>query len=313
MRRTRTFGLETLDRREMLAVLAVGIGFSLVCDVSRAGGPIHVGYAAGSYAAGYATGSLHAARAPVPVQRPDVPWPVRPVYSPVQVPPSSSLNSVPPRHCHGNTRYYGYSRVPDVLFVPDEIGPNVDWSPGNTTTPDGSAPGYPAPFQTSANQESAPRVAKHEPAEASGTRDEAQPTEETGAASPQPSPRVETNAVAKKNRPRVTQNATGLSPEEFDRQTGKITWPKPLQGDATDDARRGLEELAATGRPISFDAVQDRNCEIRNLVEAIRQELKEQIREMRPPEYLSARKFLDGLAAELRSESVRIDLAADSH
>ena len=310
MRRTRRFGLETLNRREMLAVVAVGIGFSLVCNASRAGGPIHVGYAAGSYSAGYATGSLHAARAPVPVQRPDVPRPVRPVYSPVPVPPASSSHSVPPRHRHDNTRYYGYSRVPRVVFVPDETWTNEDGFPGNTTTPDGSAPGYPAPFQTSANQETAPRVAKHEPENASGTRGETQPTEEAGTASPQPSPRAETHAVAKKNRPRVTQNATGLSPEQFDRQTGKITWPNPLQGNATGDARHGLEELAAASRPIAYDAVQDRNREIRNLVEDIRQELKDQIREIRPAEYLAARKFLDGLAAELQSEGTRIDLAA---
>ena len=101
-----------------------------------------------------------------------------------------------------------------------------------------------------------------------------------------------------------------LSSEQFDRQTGKISWPQALQGDGLDAARRGLEQLASPGTPISGEAARNRIREIRKLTEEGKAQLKEKIRQVPPVDYIAAHKFLDALASELQAEGGKNDLLA---
>jgi hypothetical protein len=103
-----------------------------------------------------------------------------------------------------------------------------------------------------------------------------------------------------------------LSPEQFDRQRGKIFWPEALRDEALAAARRQLEQLSVPGQPTSPDGVQDRSREIGELTEEIKEQLKTQIHDIPPAEYIAARKFLDGLAGELRSAVVMAGQVADS-
>ncbi len=98
-----------------------------------------------------------------------------------------------------------------------------------------------------------------------------------------------------------------LPPNQIDRQTGKICWPRTLQGRAFDAARRGLEGLAAAGHQASRDPVKNGSREIRERIEEIKDQLREQINEMPPMEYIAAQKFLDGLvgAVAIPSHKVR--------
>jgi hypothetical protein len=102
----------------------------------------------------------------------------------------------------------------------------------------------------------------------------------------------------------------GLSPDQFDRQTGRISWPEVLQGEAFNASRRTLEQLAAD-RSADRDAAKSGNSEMCKLIEEIKNQLREQITEMPCTEYIAARKFLDALANELRSEDTKPELAAD--
>jgi hypothetical protein len=94
-----------------------------------------------------------------------------------------------------------------------------------------------------------------------------------------------------------------LSDDQFDPQTGKISWPKTLQGQAFAPARSEWEKLAVEARLASADAVRCRNDKIRDLTEDIRRLLKEQVKKIPSREYIPAKKFIIALADELRSQS----------
>ncbi len=119
-------------------------------------------------------------------------------------------------------------------------------------------------------------------------------------------------AAAKKNYNLARPALLRLSPDGIDRHTGRISWPGALQGAAFDAARRGLEQLVAAGQSASRDSVMSGSREIHELVGEIKKQLKAQIREMPPKEYIAAHKFLDGLANELRSGDIKLDMVADS-
>jgi hypothetical protein len=113
---------------------------------------------------------------------------------------------------------------------------------------------------------------------------------------------------------RVHTVQVGLSPSEStampaarksgdgqtDAQASMIAWPTALQGDAFQDARQAMEQLAVA-RPTSREAQQLRNREIRKLSYAIRTQLKRSAHELTETEYVVARIFLDTLAAKLQS------------
>ena len=90
-----------------------------------------------------------------------------------------------------------------------------------------------------------------------------------------------------------------LSPEQFDRRTGTIVWPVALQTAAFEELREKVAELAAPGYPTSTEAFEHRSREIRKLAGEMKEQLKEEIHDMPPAEYVAARTFLDGLANEL--------------
>jgi hypothetical protein len=113
---------------------------------------------------------------------------------------------------------------------------------------------------------------------------------------------------------RVYHVQVGLNPSEHtamvapresgagqtDTQTGMIAWPTALQGDAFQDARQAMEQLAAE-RPTSREAQQLRNREIRKLTYAMRTQLKRSAGELTETEYVVARMFLDTLVAKLQT------------
>jgi hypothetical protein len=102
-----------------------------------------------------------------------------------------------------------------------------------------------------------------------------------------------------------------LSAEQFDRQTGKISWPKALQGKTCESARRELDQLAAI-RPDFDDSAEREKTDIAERIAEIKSHLRKQINEMPPSEYVAARRFLDGLANELRLMRTSNGLVADS-
>lgn len=119
----------------------------------------------------------------------------------------------------------------------------------------------------------------------------------------------ETNrqAQAKARGPRMTQEQAirqaaaarpqRLSPKELNPQTGRVSWPTVLRAEQFATSRRQMESLLA-GRA-SREQINDggRGAEV---VKTLRALLKSQVREVRPTDYMAARRFLDRLATEVR-------------
>ena len=98
----------------------------------------------------------------------------------------------------------------------------------------------------------------------------------------------------------------------FDRETGEIAWPTVLQAEPFDAGRRQLEDLAAAPLPAGSDAAADRASEIHEQVEIMKAQLKEQIKEMSPSDYVAAKKFLDTLPGKLHQRAATAGLVADA-
>ena len=90
-----------------------------------------------------------------------------------------------------------------------------------------------------------------------------------------------------------------LSPEQFDRRTGTIAWPMALRSEAYEALRGQVDELVAPGAPTSPEAIEARARDLRKLAGEMKEQLKEEIREIAPRDYVAARMFLEALANEL--------------
>jgi hypothetical protein len=92
---------------------------------------------------------------------------------------------------------------------------------------------------------------------------------------------------------------------QIDDLTGAIQWPKPLQGRAYSSSRKQLElqfaHLTETRSRQSAFARQ----RVQQVTRGMKEQLKTEIRQMSPSDYVTAKKFIDGLADEYESRLAR--------
>lgn len=103
--------------------------------------------------------------------------------------------------------------------------------------------------------------------------------------------------------PAVKPVSQRVSVETRDPQTGAMAWPQVLQTKKFDAPRRRLEQLLNAGSSEHRD-------EIRELVEVMKQQLKQQIRDIAPMEYVAAGKFLAALPDAFPVRATDVALAA---
>ena len=87
-----------------------------------------------------------------------------------------------------------------------------------------------------------------------------------------------------------------LGPDQLDPATGKLFWPEALMDDQYLNYRTKLEELFVLRVHTSTTPGLARK--IRETADDMKSQLKQNIRKLRPNEYIAARKFLDGVAYE---------------
>ena len=90
-----------------------------------------------------------------------------------------------------------------------------------------------------------------------------------------------------------------LSPSELDIVTGRINWPKLLLSDKFAAERGELEEAFSRRASESTSGV-DGYTKIGEATKAMLAELKEQVRQVPPSDYMVAKRFLESLAYEAR-------------
>ncbi len=90
-----------------------------------------------------------------------------------------------------------------------------------------------------------------------------------------------------------------LSPSEHDSSTGKIAWPRLLQVDFFAAGREKLEALFAKRAQYGGVSFADQ-MEIRALTAALLGDLRDQVRDLPPGDYVQSRHFLESLAYEAR-------------
>ncbi len=104
-----------------------------------------------------------------------------------------------------------------------------------------------------------------------------------------PRPDAETVArLARARRPRR------LSAAELDPLTGRLDWPDTLRSEAFADTRAQLEELFDL-RSYTRYLTDEQSEEARNLSEAMQARLKDRIRDLRPSDYMQAKRFLESI------------------
>lgn len=89
-----------------------------------------------------------------------------------------------------------------------------------------------------------------------------------------------------------------LSPSELD-ANGRIDWPEALQTDEYAPLRNEMDKLFAL-RAAEGDLAGSEQDRLLNTADAMLAELQSHVRDVRPSDYVSARKFIEGLAYELR-------------
>ncbi|HID77296.1 MAG TPA: hypothetical protein EYP56_15035 [Planctomycetaceae bacterium] len=88
-----------------------------------------------------------------------------------------------------------------------------------------------------------------------------------------------------------------LSPSELDVVTGKINWPRLLATERYTKYRQVLEALFAH-RAVAGTLSYERHAKLEATTDAMLEELKSQIREVRAADYTASRRFLESLAYE---------------
>ncbi len=105
---------------------------------------------------------------------------------------------------------------------------------------------------------------------------------------------------AKLEASQTSSKMQGLGPDDFDPVTGKIHWPELLQQPEFDATRAKLNDLFEHRTLTGGAAGEENSDDIEAATDAMRAELKKQIRSVPAMEYMAARKFIDGLAYEGR-------------
>lgn len=94
-----------------------------------------------------------------------------------------------------------------------------------------------------------------------------------------------------------SRSVARLNPSQLDPTSGKIYWPTVLQGPDFYEYRKKIDELFLMKAQTSpYPGLSN---EINQTTLAMKDELKEHIKEMPPNEYLAARKFIEGLGTEV--------------
>jgi hypothetical protein len=94
-------------------------------------------------------------------------------------------------------------------------------------------------------------------------------------------------------------------PNRIDLVTGAIQWPKPLQAGAYSTARQQLESLFSLRSETNTDQGAVRWQHVQELTQAMKHQLKTEIHAMSPSDYVTAKKFIEGLADDYESRSAR--------
>ena len=96
-----------------------------------------------------------------------------------------------------------------------------------------------------------------------------------------------------------TARPSSLSPAELDTRTGELSWPELLQSDQFAAYRAELERLfskvSAEGR---FGAAEHE--QLQKTADAMRGELGNMVREVKPTDYVEAKRFIESLAFQSR-------------
>ncbi len=94
--------------------------------------------------------------------------------------------------------------------------------------------------------------------------------------------------------PGFTQTDTTLSASQLNPATGEIVWPEALMGEEYKASRDKMQELFKLRD--STGATSEISQEIYDEAQVMKNQLRGQIRDMVPNDYLSARRFIEGLA-----------------
>lgn len=103
-----------------------------------------------------------------------------------------------------------------------------------------------------------------------------------------------------------------LAPNQFDRDTGKLSWPGALQSESFAIERSRLGQIVAYRTAHSNEELKSQQEEVRRLTHHMRDELISHIKELRPMDFVAAKKFLDSLAHDDRLLRVEPRLAANN-
>lgn len=110
-------------------------------------------------------------------------------------------------------------------------------------------------------------------------------------------PRLTMEELARVNKAMIPDR---LSTQQFEPATRTIFWPASLKGPDFAEERLAIEQEFAKRGEVPTGIGSDNHLEIREAAASIRGKLSEQIAEMRPEDYIAAKKFLDSVTYESR-------------
>ena len=93
-----------------------------------------------------------------------------------------------------------------------------------------------------------------------------------------------------------------MSPSELDPLTGVISWPLILREDTYKEAREALEQLYQQ-RASMGSLTGTQRGEVQRAIGTLQADLKQNLRNYVPQDYVQAKSFLDGLNFELFAAS----------
>lgn len=94
-----------------------------------------------------------------------------------------------------------------------------------------------------------------------------------------------------------------LTAAQYDRATGKLSWPAALQASDFADDRATLAQIFADRAKSTEQEWKSNADDVRRLTSQLRSQLTAQVKDLRPMDFVAAKKFLDGLSREASSET----------